>query len=35
MLSLFYTRKELATRISILFTGEIISWVSSGIFEAC
>lgn len=26
MLSLFYTRKEIATRISILFTGERSSW---------
>lgn len=34
MLSLFYTRKEIATRISILYTGNILATAFAGLIAA-
>jgi sugar phosphate permease len=34
LLSIFYTRKELATRISILYTGQVVSTGCSGLIAA-
>ncbi|KAL3299267.1 putative tartrate transporter [Colletotrichum asianum] len=34
MLSIFYTRKELATRISLLYTGQVVSTGCSGLIAA-
>jgi MFS family permease len=34
MLSLFYTRKEIATRISILYSGNILATSFSGLIAA-
>lgn len=34
MLSIFYTRKEIATRISILYTGNILATAFAGLIAA-
>ncbi|TDZ39646.1 putative transporter [Colletotrichum spinosum] len=34
LLSIFYTRKELATRISVLYTGQVVSTECSGLIAA-
>lgn len=34
LLSIYYTRKELATRISLLYTGQVVSTGCSGLIAA-